>query len=40
MTPHEYALLAVSVLSAVLIAKLLLNVAKEIDNFTKEVEDV
>ena len=40
MTPHQYALLAVAVLSAVLMAKLLLNVAKEIDNFMKEVEDV
>ena len=40
MTPPEYALLAVAVLSAVLMAKLLLNVAKDIDNFMKEVEDV
>ena len=38
MTPPEYALLSVAVLSAVLMAKLLLNVAKEIDKFLEGKE--
>lgn len=41
MTIPEYAFLAVSIVSAaIFMAKLLLNVAKEIDNFMKEAEDV
>jgi hypothetical protein len=38
MTQCELALLAVAVLSAVLIAKLLLDVAKEIDKFLEGKE--